>query len=107
MKHFFESEVNYDELDFLRRNTILGPIAKIKLQRAKKYGDDFRKWYLEMERELLEADYTFVDELEYEMRLRTWENKCANSWKKYPDGLDLSEFARMVMESNMPKDKKR
>lgn len=96
-------QLNKDELEFLRANTFLGPIAMLKIAKVKAEIEKSRKWYLKMEGELLESDYTIADELEYELRQRAWENKLASLWKKHQDGLGLTEFAEMVMEQQMEK----
>jgi len=90
-----------EELEFLRKNTILGPIAVLKIQIEKGRCEKIRELYHKAEGELLEVDYTPAYELEYELRMRAWENSWAREWNKNPDGLGLSEFAQMAMESSM------
>ena len=101
------NEFNYEELEFLRQNTKLGPISLLKIQNIKNQSEKYRKWYLKNERELLESDYSMADELEYELRTKAWENSLSRIWKNNPDGQDLSEFAKMVMEQKMQETNRR
>jgi len=89
------------KLDFLRKNTILGPFAILKIDKLRKESEEFRKWYLKMEGELIDIDYSMADNLEYDLRFRVWENGLARDWMKYGDGLGLSEFADLIMVQNM------
>ncbi len=98
---FDTNEFNEEVLNFLRENTYLGPISLLKIAKAKKDAESYRKWYLKQENELLESDYSFANEMEYEMRMRAWENKYAGLWKQNQDGLSLAEFARMALEQQM------
>ena len=74
MYEYESKELDREKLEYLRKNTFLGPIAMFKIARAKKQVDDFRKWYQQREGELLEADYTIADELEYELRFNAFQN---------------------------------
>ncbi len=98
---FDTEKINYSELDFLRKNTKLGPNASLKIKKARIEAEKYRKWYYEIEHELLETDYSLADELEYELRWRAWEKGCFKFWKKYGDGLDLTEFAKSVLNDTM------
>lgn len=101
MNEYDNKAVDYNELEFLRANTMLGPAAALKITKMKAESEQLRKAYFKAEGELLESDYSLADEFEYEMRLRAWENKCASMWKKYGDGLGLSEFAKEAMQQRM------
>ena len=90
---------------FLRSNTFLGPIAKLRIMETEDSIEKFRMWYLKMEGELIESDYTPALELEYELRLKSWQNKCIRRWKQNSDGLDLSDFADNVIYDSMKKKK--
>ncbi len=94
-------KLNYEELEFLRQNTRLGPISMANIQQVKSQIEKYRKWFLKNEGELLESDYTPADLLEYELRLKAWEHFWEKEWKKDPDGLSLSEFSRMILEQKM------
>ena len=96
-------EFDNDELLFLRANTVLGPVAKLKIMKVEESIDKFRNWYLKLEGELLETNYTVALELEYEIRLKAWQNRCLHLWKQYGDGLSLEEFSLVVMHQNMEK----
>lgn len=95
------SELDYQKLEYLRKETKLGPVAMMKLLKAKKEVDDSRKWYQQNENELIEADYSIVDELEYEMRRTAYQNKVSKEWSKYMDGIDLEEFAETLMDQQI------
>ena len=102
MEQIKKDEINYDELEFLRANTIiLNPFALASVLMARRQADEYRNWYLKHEGELLESDYTNADELEYDLRFKIWQNKCANLWKQNPDGLDLADFSKMVIHNNL------
>ena len=101
IKEYDTKRIDSNELSFLRANTTLGPVAKIKITQLQAAAEKMRKLYLKAEGELLESDYSIADEFEYEARLRVWENKCAALWKKSGDGLGLSEFAQLMMEQQM------
>ena len=94
-------EFDLNELNFLRQNTKLGPVAALKIQKMRSDVDAYRKWYFQKEGELIEGEYSAADALEYELRLRAWENFWAREWKKDPNGLSLSEFANMAMQQQM------
>ncbi len=105
MKENNNKEINYTKLAFLRKNTILGPIALLKIQSMKNDTEEFRKWYYQMEGEILSSDYTIADELEYKLRLKVWEGKVAPVWQKHGQEFGLTEFAEMVMDQQMEKSK--
>ena len=101
MEQIKKDEINYDELEFLRANTILNPFAYVSVLMAKRHADEYRNWYLENEGELLESDYAIADKIEYDLRFQNWKNKCASMWRQYSDGLDLDEFSRMVIHDSL------
>ena len=107
MKEYDTKEINYQELEFLRKHTRLGPIAILKIQNAEHIAEKFRQWYFSVEGELLSKDTSQAEELEYELHLRAWENKIAPVWQKYGDGLGLTEFAEMAIEQQIEKSKNR
>lgn len=102
---FDTKDFNKEAFEFLKANTTLGPISLLKINKMKRELDKARDWYLKMEGELLASDYSLADELEYELRMRAWENKVASMWKKNPDGLSLFEFAEMIIEQNIENQK--
>ena len=95
--------INYNELEFLRKNTMLGPVALLKIQNLRNNAKEFRNWYYKIEGELLAVDYSEAEALEYRLRLKAWENKIMPVWQKYGQGWGLTEFAEMVMEQQMEK----
>lgn len=101
------NDLDYERLEFLRKNTMLGPIALLRIAKAKKDADRFRQWYKEKEGELLEADYTIADQLEYEMRFNAYQNSVGPLWSKHGDGLDLRDFTELVMDQAMNRGTKR
>ena len=78
-----------------------GRIDSSNADAVKSEIEKYRKWFFKNEGELLESDYTPADLLEYELRLRAWEHYFEKDWKKNPDGLGLSEYARMALEQQM------
>ena len=85
-------DVDYKVLEYLRKNTILGPIARLKIEKAKLDAEKIRKYYLEVEHELVELDTATADALEYTFRMNAMERKMTSLWTKYGDGLGLTEF---------------
>ena len=100
-------ELDYKKLDYLRKHTFIGPLAMLKISRARKQADDFRKWYQEREGELLSADYTAADELEYQIRFNAFQNSLCKLWSQYGDGTGLQEFAEGIIEQNIDNVKSR
>ena len=107
MEKMKKDEINYDELEFLRANTILSPFANFKVLATRWDADYFRNWYLKNEGELLESDYANADKIEYGLRFQNWKNKCASMWRQYSDGLDLDEFSRMVIHDSLNNENKK
>ena len=64
MKEYDTRMVNSKELAFLRANTMLGPIATLKIEKMRAEAEKLRQEYFKAEGELLEADHSFVDEFE-------------------------------------------
>lgn len=101
----FEYEIkplDHNALEFLRENTKLGPIASLKVQKARKDAYEYRDLYMKYEpNDLIEVDFSTADELEYQLRFKAWEKSLERNWKQYGDGLGLSEFAEIVLQQHL------
>ena len=100
-----KNAVNKEELEFLRENTKLGIIGRIKIKNAIDVQDRFHILFYRMKGELIDFDYEPIYELEYELRFKVWEKMNAPLWKEHPDGLGLYDFSKMVMEQHIENEK--
>ena len=99
--------INYEELKFLRANTVLSPIAILRINKLKEKIETFRKWYFKVEGELVDSDYTIADKLEYNLRFKIWQTKCASLWKQIPSDIGLYEYAKAAMQDGIIQNKKK
>ncbi len=95
---------DYNTLVFLRKHTVLGPIALNKIYRARKEAAIIQKYYLEVEHENLGLDTTAADELEYAYRLNAFKTKIMKHWYVYGDGLSLDEFVDLIISRSIKKE---
>ena len=102
-----EDKIKYNErFEFLKSNTILGPIALFKLSKFKNNIDRARIMYYKIEGDLLDCDFASIEEYEYELRLEAWKNSCIELWMNHHDGLSLAEFAERVMDQQIEREKR-
>ena len=94
-----------ERLNFLRKHTILGPIALMKLGKLKRDIRNAIDIYYKYEGELLDFDFDSYDQYEYDLRFRYWSYDCANLWMNHADGLGLDDFALRVMDDLIAKEK--
>ena len=102
-------EVKAEVLEKLRELTNLGPIAKLKLQRARRSAEKFRDLYIkENPSDQIGVDYSTANDLEYELRMNSLRNSMAKSWKEYldyeNDGLGLEEYVSDYLVRELNKD---
>lgn len=109
-----EYNINNEELDFLRKNTRLNPIAATKVLIARKQAEKYRDVYIRYNpTDIIEVDYSVADELEYELRKSVWMKLCEKAWKEYSkmenDDYGLIDFAetnmKRLIEEEKPKTK--
>lgn len=102
-------EVNKNELEFLRKHTTLSPVAVVKIRIEKVQAEANRRAYHKAEpnEEYPELDLSGAEKMEYDYRKEAWEKSWEKEWRKNPDGLSLSEFAQMAMESSMREERGR
>ncbi len=98
-------EMNHDVLNYLRKNTLLGPVAMFKIAKARREAELLRKYYAEVEHEIIELDTSTADELEYNYRMQAMQKKMYKMWQQYGDGLDLEEFVNVAIANNMENEK--
>ena len=97
MKEYDVKEYTYDMLQFLRRKTMLGPIALLKVGKAREEAERAKNVYEKLTKETINLDTSTADDLEYSYRFRAFEYTVFHDWEKYGDGLDLDEFAHKVI----------
>ncbi len=105
MKEYKAKEFNQETLEFLKKNTILGPISLVKISKLKNEIDKAREWYQKLEGETIDTNYSLADELEYELRFKAWMLQCSEIWKQLPDNIGLLEFSELALEYNVSKNK--
>lgn len=96
---------DYKDLEFLRKNTIIGPLALIKISNLRSECEMATRLVNEKEHGLFGIDYTKADEFEYDIRFNAWQNRIMNIWINYGDGLDLEEFALDLIHQQQNKEK--
>lgn len=106
MEEYDIKEVNYDALKYLRKNTMIGPIALFKIESALKEAAIVQKYYREVEHQEIGLDRSVADSLEFNIRLKAMERKMFNLWEKYGDGIPLEEFTydAVMAEANKYKE---
>lgn len=95
-----------EQLDALREITKLGPIAYVKVLKARKDAEVLRDFYIKSEpNDIIEVDYSSANDLEYSLRKRALERKVERDWLDYlateNDGYGLSEYADDVLKEHM------
>ena len=103
MKEYDVKDVNYDVLKFLRKNTIIGPIAVLKIDAALKQAAIVQKYYKDIEHANLGIDTSVADALEYSYRMNAFQNKLFKDWLNYGNGKDLEEYTYDVINYNINK----
>ena len=94
-----------ERLEFLRKNTILGPIALCKLAKFKSDIQKGIQTYYNREGDWLDFDFSLLDEYEYDLRFAYWTYDCFDLWQIYNDGLSLDDFSIRVMDGQIGKEK--
>ena len=101
-------DIKYAErLEFLRKNTTLGPIALCKLAKFKSDIEKGIETYYHWEGERLDFDFSLLDEFEYDLRFKYWIYECFDLWQIYNDGLGLDDFSLRVMDQQIGREKLR
>lgn len=97
-----QKSVDYNILNYLRENTSLSPIEVLKVKREQITAENNRKFYMKYEpSDLIEADYTVADQLEYNLRLKAFKHSVEKLWLEYGDGQDFDEFVITMIKENM------
>ena len=106
MDNEFEAKkFNYDELAYLRKATMLGPIALFKVQEALREAEAARKYYEQVEHNRISPDFSVANELEYNYRRQALQRRIFKDWQQYGDGLDFEEYTDMVIANNAAQSK--
>ncbi len=101
LKEYDTKEFSYEMLEYLRKNTIIGPIAIFKIASAQREAALVQKYYQEVEHDNVELDTSIADSLEFSYRLNAFETRIFPMWEKYGDGLGLEEFAYRVINDHI------
>lgn len=96
---------DYNDLEFLRQNTILGPISLIKLSYLKSRIEQATEMANDCLNSSFEIDYSKVEELEYEMRFKQWKDRIMLSYINYGEGMTLDSFASMLIHERLRNNK--
>ena len=86
-------EIDYKELNYLRKHTLIGPRKAFKVLALR---DDAEKYSYMMEvyeNCHMGIDYSEADALEYKYRRESWERAMAYFWLEYGDERTLEDFA--------------
>ncbi len=102
---FDVKEYDYKVLEFLRKETVLGPIALIKIKNAKNIAEKVRNIYRIYEHANVGVDFSLANELEMNYRLRALQKKLYTDWEMYGEGLDIEEYTDRYIRNNMEKAK--
>lgn len=101
-------DIKYVErLEFLRKNTILGPIALCKLAKFKGDLEKGVQTYYAHEGDWLDFDFSLLEKYEYDLRFVYWTYECIELWQIYNDGLSLDDFSLRVMDGQIGREKLR
>ena len=91
---------DYETLKLLRKKTILNPIAYIKVLKARQLADVYQRVINQVEHCDIGVDYSKANELEYNLRFKSWMNCIMPTWYKYASNQDLYDFSYdMLMQS--------
>ena len=98
--------MKHEYLEFLRENTLLTPVSKLKVMNARRQAEKFRELYVTLNpSDNIGVDYSIADELEYQYRLISLQKRLEKGWKKYAlvenDGLGLLEFTESYIEQKV------
>ena len=98
-----DEQENYKILEALREITTLGPIAKLKLERARKSAERYTDLYRKLNpSDEIGVDYSEANDFEFQLRKEALERKLEREWSKYleveNDGIGLEEYAMGYLE---------
>ena len=85
--------MDYRELEFLRRHTILNPIKKLKVLALRDDAEAYQAMMEKFENCPFGVDYSEADELEYAYRLAAWKKAMTYFWIEYGDTRNLDDYA--------------
>ena len=105
MEEYDIKEINYKALEYLRKQTILGPIATFKIASARKQAEIVRNFYLTAEHQDLGIDTSLADELEYQYRYKAFQNRIYLDWLNYGNDKKLDEYTDEIIMNNLDKSK--
>ena len=94
-------EVDYKELEYLRKHTYLGPIKKMKVLSLRDDAEQYQAMMIKFENCNPGIDYSEAEELEYKYRMQVWKRSFIYLWMEYGDGQDLDTFAKEMLHEAM------
>ncbi len=98
---------SYELLKLLRKNTILSPIAYFKILKERELAEDYQSIINKLEHCYLGVDYSKAEELELNLRFKSWFNKVLGIWYKYDRQSDPYEFAVGLLLENEDEEEKK
>lgn len=101
MAHEGEGNMEYKELEYLRRHTFINPIKKLKVLALRDEAEAYQAMMEEFENYHPGIDYSQADELEYEYRMQSWTRSLIYFWIEYGGSQSLDEFAVDMLHSAM------
>lgn len=96
--------VDYKELEYLRKKTLLGPIALLKIEKLKTVAEKTAVILNQIEHCKLGVDYNDADTLEFNYRFNSWKTNLFGLWSKYGSHMDFDDFAKWVLYQNANKE---
>ena len=106
MYNIYFDEYNEEKLDYLRRNTKLNPKEYLKVLKERLEAIKYQKIYQKYHpHNHIEADYRNANLTEYMFRIKAWENKYSDTWKKYGYGMSIEEYAIMALNKLIREEK--
>ena len=95
-------EVDYRELEYLRKHTLINPIRKMKVLALREEAEKECHMMKVYENYNPGIDYSKADALEYFYRMEAWARSMIYYWVEYDDSnLTLDDFARKMLHQAM------
>ena len=97
-----DEQLYYKKLNYLRKTVTLKPSEYIKVAKARKSAMRLTELYNKHEkRDLIGVDYSVADQLEYELRMKTYERIMYKMWVSYGKNELLRDFCERCLIEEM------
>ena len=94
---------DYKKLLELRKHTLLGLIALIKISREKEAAEVAQILYNRAEHTTIGVDYSIAEKLEFDIRLEKWKKKNLDLYLRYGTSECLDDFSLRMLEEDKVK----